>query len=326
MKHLSVVLLFMVIVFPLIIANDTKQDIEKRNVELQRSYSEDFQAAVDDAGAYLARFESQQSTTAIRYQREKQINTDMDMLNVFFDNLSLKYGIEGNVTALENLKMHMPGMVIFRYDGYVLITLEDKLNAEQKSTLEPVFWPIRPYTYTLKNGNILTFTLDDEASVYNVNTNQYLQGSFDELRTVTNLEPLENINVFRQVRQLTITKLVEKDLSGVINRHLELVKRMDLNIQFTLPRGLDEQSIQDIGFMAFVQGYPMSNGQLFDGFAFGGSSVMQRKAYVGTITPSGRHVAYQEGCVPNDTTPIETIYDPIEAVQKGYFIEGCFKP
>lgn len=326
MKPLSVILIFLVIVTPLIISMDARQDLADTNAKLHQQYTNDFQAAVDDAAAYLARFESQQVTTAIRYQREKQIEFDEDMLNVFYYNLALKYGIESNPVAIQNLKLHMPAMVMFRYNGYVLVTLEDAANPNGQHELKPVFWPVRPYTYSLQNGNILSFTLDDQAQVYDVRTNQFIEGSYDELRYQTDLSPLNDIHSFRQVRQKTVTDLVEKDLAGAINRHMELVKRMDLNIQFTLPKGLEEQSIKDVGFMAFVQGYPLPNGQKFEAFAFGGGQVVLRNAYVGTIAADNRRVAYGDKCVPANATIIETIYDPEEAVKKGYFIQDCFNP
>lgn len=326
MRPLSVLLIFLMIIIPLTVSIDSRQDLADSNAKLHEQYTNDFQSAVDDAAAYLARFESQQVTTAIRYQREKQINLDVDMLNVFYANLALKFGIESNPVAIQNLKIHMPAMVMFRYNGYVLVTLEDAANSNGEKEINPVFWPIRPYTYTLQNGNILSFTLDDQATIYDTRANIFYEGSYDELKIQTDMSPLNDLAAFRQVRQSTITQLVEKDMSGAINRHMELVKGMDMNIQFTLPQGIDQQSIKDIGFMAFVQGYPLPNGQKFNAFAFGGGNVVQRKAYIGTIEADNRRVAYGEMCVPATATPIETIYDPEEAVRKGYFIQDCFNP
>ncbi|MCY9760616.1 hypothetical protein M5X06_00070 [Paenibacillus alvei] len=325
MRPLSIVLIFLVIVIPLMTMNDAKQDIFDQNRELQKQYSDDFQAAVDDAGSYLSRFEAQQLTTAIRYQREKQIAFDTDMLNVFFNNLALKYGIENNPVAIENLKIHMPAMVLFRYNGYVMVTLEDTANPSGKHEIKPVFWPTRPYVYTLNNGNSIYFTLDDQATVYDKKTNQFHQGDYGELQALTNLAPLTDLTVFREVRQNTITKHVEKDLAAAINLHIETVKRLDLNIQFSIPRDAGNQTISDVGFMAFIQGYPMSNGQLFNGYAFGGGSVVQRKGYIGTVSKEGRHVAYGGKCVPGNVERIETLYDEEEAVRKGYFIDDCIR-
>ncbi|MEK5061044.1 hypothetical protein BK126_26375 [Paenibacillus sp. FSL H7-0326] len=325
MKPLNVALLFLVIVIPFIVVNELRQELADEKSKMQERYANDFQAAVDDAGAYLNRFEAQQSTTAIRYQREKQVTTDQDFINVFYDNLAMKFGIEGNEEEIQNLKLHMPAMVIFRYDGYVLVTLQDEANAQGNTELTPIIWPKRPYNYTLANGNVLTFTLDDQATVYDIRTNQFIKGSYQDLSLQTDLTPITDIGSFREVRQNSITEVVENDLSGAINRHLEMTKRMDLHIQLSLPRGLNENSIQDIGFMAFVQGYPLPNGEILNGYAFGDTAVKQRKPLVGTISPEGRYVAYGPGCLPQNAEVIETIYDPEEAVRKGYFIEDCFQ-
>ncbi|WP_189021028.1 hypothetical protein, partial [Paenibacillus marchantiophytorum] len=294
------------------------------SVTLHKQYEDDFQAAVDDAGAYLARMESQQTTTAVRYHEQKQLNLDMDLLHVFYQNLALKFGIENNPVAIQNLKIHMPAMVLLRYNGYVLVTLEDAANSSGQREITPVFWPIRPYTYTLQNGNVLYFTLDDKATVYDKASNVFVQDEYAALAGKTNLAPLSTLAIFQEVRQNTITANVEKDLGGAINRHMELVKRLGLNLQFSIPRGLNEQSIKDIGFMAFVQGYPLPNGERFDGYAFGGGAVVQRKSLIGTISSAGRHVAYGNGCVPSaGVTVTESLFDGEEAVRKGYFINDC---
>jgi hypothetical protein len=328
-KPLSILLFFLVIALPLVFAHDARQDAYDNGVNLQKQYADEFQAAVDDGGVYLGRLESQQVTTAVHYDEEKQIDLDMDLLNVFYQNLALKFGIETDPIAIQNLKIHMPAMVLFRYNGYVLITLEDAANSNVQKEISPVFWPIRPYTYTLQNGNVLYFTLDDKATVYDKTLNVFYQDDFTALKSLTVLDPLDTLAKFREVRQNTITANVEQDLGGAINRHMELIKKMGLNLQFSIPRGLGEQSIQDIGFMAFVQGYPLTNGELFDGYSFGGSSVVRRKSLVGTYPTNnlhGKRVAYGQSCLPSSgVTIIESLFDTIEAVKKGYFINDCSK-
>ncbi|MOA30879.1 hypothetical protein D3C78_1520000 [compost metagenome] len=144
------------------------------------------------------------------------------------------------------------------------------------------------------------------------------------MQAITNTAPLNNINIFREMRQNTITTLVEQDLGGAINGHLEVVKRLGLNIQFSIPRGLNEQSIQNVGFMAFIQGYPLPGGERLSTFSFGGSAVMQRKSLVGVVMGSGEHRAYPQKCVPGSgVTHIENLYDAEEAVLKGYFVQEC---
>ncbi|RUT39530.1 hypothetical protein EJP82_25970 [Paenibacillus anaericanus] len=327
MKPLSIILLFLIIALGLGMSQDARHQINERHEQTQKEYANAFQAAVDDTGAYLARFEAQQVTSGIRYQREKQLEFDMDILNVFYDNLALKFGIESNPVAIQNLKVHIPALVLFQYNGYVLITLEDQLNSSGQMELKPVFWPIRAYNYTLKNGSILYFTLDDQVTIYDKDYNRFLQGSFSEIQANNGTAftaPLNDLQMFREMRQNTITTLVEQDLGGAINGHLEVAKRLGLNIQFTIPRGLNEQSIQNVGFMAFIQGYPLPGGERLNTFSFGGSAVIQRKPLVGVVMGSGEHRAYPQKCVPTTgATHIENLYDAEEAVLKGYFVQEC---
>ncbi|WP_150131506.1 hypothetical protein [Paenibacillus sp. BIHB 4019] len=324
MRPLSVLLLFLVLAIPLVVLNDAKQDLESFNEEMHRRYTNDFQAAVDDTGAYLSRLESQQTTVSVRYQQEKQLDLDQEMINVFYENLALKFGIENNAVAIQNLKLHIPALVMIRYNGYVMVTLDDTASYEGGQELTSVFWPARSFLYQLRNGNTIYFTMDNNALVYDKGQNRFYQGDYESLSVQTNLAPLLTIEQFKEIRQSTITSLIEQDMATAINRHMEIAKRLGLSVQFTLPKGIDQQSIKDMGFMAFIQGYPLPGGERLDAYSFAGSAVVQRKPWVGTIASSGKHNAYPEQCVPSTgITVIETIYDTEEAVRKGYFLNEC---
>jgi len=299
--------------------NDAQKDLKEMHQNVYLQYEDNFQSALDDTAVYLSRFEAHQTTSTIHYQLEKQILFDLDALNVFYNNLALKYGIENNEVAIQNLKLHIPAIVIYHYNGYFLVTLDDS-----GSELELSAEPIRPYWYKLRNGNILYFTLDDQATVYDLNSNAFYQGNYEQLSNQTNLAPLTTIEGFREVRQTVITTLVEEDLAAAVNQHMELAKRMGLSVTFTLPKGMAQQSIKDVGMMAFIQGYPLPGGELLETYAYGAGSVISRKVIVGTIATSGKYVAYGEKCVPSSgVTEIERFYDPVEAVRKGYFYEDC---
>jgi hypothetical protein len=323
-KPLSVLLIFLILAVPLVIMNDTREDQRLYNLDTYKRYADDFQAAVDDAADYLSRLEMQPTTTAVHYGRERQLTLDDDVLNVFYSDLALKFGLENNQSELSNLKLHIPALVLFGYNGYTLITLDDSGNNRGTQELKPISWPIRPYSYKLANGNLLYYTLDDQARVYDRYSNVFYEGYYSELTTETDLRPLQSLDQFRDVRQSTITALVEDDLSAAINRHMELIKRMGLILQFTLPRGLNEQSIKDVGMMAFIQGYPLPGGELLDAYSLESGVTTRRKLLTGTRNYAGKPVAYEEGCVvPSDARIVESLFDPVEAVRKGYFIQSC---
>ncbi|WP_128896800.1 hypothetical protein [Longirhabdus pacifica] len=324
MKPLSITLIFLIIAVMITMMNDTQQDMYDANEKVARQYEHHFQAAVADAGAYLNMLEAQQITRNVRYQREKQLSVDQEVLDVFYANLALKLGIETDSIAIQNLKLHMPAMVLVHYDGYVLITNQDLLNVNGTQELSPVFWPKRPFVYELSNGNLLYFKMDDKAEVYDVSQNVFLSGNREELCLITDLSPLLTEEQFHQQRLHTITDAIETDLSGAINRHLELSKRMGLAVQFTLPRGWNEQSINHVGLLSFIQGYPLPSGELFDSFAFGGNSIYLRNQYIGTVDSTGELVAYKQGCLPSSGVTIkQNFYEPEEAVKKGYYIQDC---
>jgi hypothetical protein len=335
-KPLDLLLLFLIVALPLIIMNDLQQSIQNRNENTYKRYSDAFQAAVDDTAYYLTLLEAQQTGDNIHYGSAKRLGLDQETIHIFYRNLALKFGIDeglGNKLDIEsnkveqmNLAMHIPAMVFYRYDGYILVTLG---NGTAGSLL-PQIWPVRPYTYKLPNGNIIYFTLDDHARMYITPYYQSLtgspfalvQGSYNELRTYIG-STLPDLNAFRQARQQAIAANIEKDLGGAINRHLELVKQMGLSLQFSLPRELGKQAVQDVGFMAFMQGYPLPGGERLDAFSFSGGGIVRRKPLVGTIN-GGVREAYPESCVPPAVaSTTEVFHDPIEAAKKGYYIRRC---
>ncbi|OXM15551.1 hypothetical protein [Paenibacillus herberti] len=324
MKPLNVLLVFLVLAIPLVIMNDAKRDNASNQQVMQKQYSEEFQSAVDDAGSYLARLELQQTASAVHYQREKQLEAELEVWNVFYMNLAIKYGLEQNPTAIENLKLHMPAQILFGYDGYHLITLSDKADDSSQAELSPFIWPKKPYWTTLTNGNLIYFTLDDQATVYDRQSNRFLEGSYDELAGKTDLRPLTSIELFREVKQSSILSSAEADLAAAINRHMGLVKRMGLALSFTLPRDLGGQAIQDVSVLAFIQGYPLPGGDTLEAFSLGSGSVVRQSGLTGMLLASGKKMAYGNTCMPTSgASVIESLFDEEEAARKGYFVDDC---
>ncbi|CAH1207708.1 hypothetical protein PAECIP111893_02761 [Paenibacillus plantiphilus] len=322
MKPLSILLFFLIVAIPLAFIHDTKQTFHDGNESMYKLYSDAFQSAVDDTSYYLSQLEAQQNKSNIHYAGAKKLGFGEEALGVFYHNLAMKFGVGGNSVERQNLMMHIPAMVFLHYDGYVLVTLEDPSGKE----LRPVIWPIRPYTYKLSNGNTVYFTLDEHAVVYNKPANQFVKGKHNELAAQlgAGFGQLSDELVFKQIRQNAIASNLEKDLAGAVNRHMELVRRMGLNIKFSLPRGLNEQSFQNVGMIAFMQGYPLPGGERLDAFSYGGGAVVQRKQLIGVFdSVSQQFKAYPNTCAPIGLNTVEVFYDPEEAASKGYFIQDC---
>lgn len=322
-KASSFILLFLIMVmYTTVVSGMSSRENHKQNSTQQR-YIEAFQTAVDDTGDYLSRLEAQQQSVPIRYGKEKQISVvTNELFDVFINQLARQFQIENDPVAVHNLKLHIPAMVVIGYDGYTLITLDDSANPQGHRLLSPVLWPIRPYVYMLQNHNPIYFTLDDQAKVYDRSSNQFIQANQSELRGRTHLQPLSDVFTFREVRQETITQLIEQDLGGAFNRHMELIKRLGLHIELSLPKGLQQQSIQHIGFMAFIQGYPLPSGELLEQFAFGGGTVARSKDMMGTLN-GGRKEAFPTSCVPTGAVSMEQFHNASEAANKGYYILSC---
>ena len=324
MKLLDLANLGLITLIILIIFGDTVYRSDKMSNASMQEFEDGFKSAVFDIGTYLAQLEAQQEREGVRYSKEKQLAVTMDMLSVFYENLALKFGIEGDSVAVENLMLHIPVMVIIRYDGYNIITIDDTAKVGAQSTFVPSIWPLRPFSYVTNTGIRVYFTLDDIITIYDPSTNQYFKGLYQEISTIRDLSPINSYSEFLTTKKRVIAQTLERDLNLAVNRHLQLTKRFGVTVNFSLPKNLDDLEIENIGFFAFIQGYPLPGGELLDSFAFGGGSVIQRKEYIGVIEPNGRHVAYEAACgVPSDVLIIETLYNEQEAAKKGYFTKDC---
>jgi hypothetical protein len=323
MKPLDFMLLLVILIFIFAGVNNSYGRINADNDRNFRNFEQSFIGAVDDTGAYLALLEAQQSQEGVRYSKEKQLTVNLDMINMFYDNLSMRFGVEGDPIALQNIMMHIPGMVITRYDGFQLITLEDNISTEGGSSFVPKIHPIKPFSYTLPTGVIVYFTLDDNMTLYDPSTNQYLEGTYQTLSVARDLSPMTDYARFSSLRNRTIKLAINEDLAGAINSHMELIAKIGLKISFNLP-STEEESISNVGFMAFIQGYPLPGGQELTSFSFGAGSVSKNSEYIAVIRSDGRHVAYEARCgIPRGSSIIERIFNAKEAARKGYFVQDC---
>lgn len=321
MKHLNIIVFYLCV--SLVIS--FWGDIETTKYELTRAeqaqYSKAFKQAVQDSGTFLAQFDAQQVTGPIRYSSEKNIASDLEVLHDFYEDLVLKFGVTGDPYALQDIMLHIPASVMVRYNGFNMITLEQITEGGQQ-VFKPVVWPLKPFTYKLPNGLVLFFRLDDTLTLYDPGTNQYLEGTYETLRVVRDLSPLTSVELFKERRKKVIAESIEKDLAGAINTHIQVTKNIDLAVDFFLPQDVGDTSIENIGFMSFMQGYPLPGGEMLNTFAFGTSRVQQGKILYGVIRTDGRHVAYfNYSDIPAGSALIETLVDEEEAARKGYYID-----
>lgn len=322
MKHLDVIAIAMIIFISANLLSDTIDLDYRLKSNNYQEFKLNFQTAVADMGAYLAQLEAQQTQAGVRYSKEQQLALDVDSLNVFIANLAMKFGVEGNSVAVQNLLLHIPVMAFMKYDGYELITIGQGTENED---LVPVFWPKKPYTYVTDKGYVLLLTLDNNLTLYDPNTNQYIEGTYDQIRYVRDLSPIVDQKSFEEIKRRAIIDALEIDMQNSMNTHLRLVNNLGLAIELYIPDGLEDLTFSGIGFLAFIQGYPLPGGQTLNSVAFGGGSVRERETYIGIIRSDGRHLAYPERCSlpPGVYTIIEVLQNDLEAARKGYFVQDC---
>jgi hypothetical protein len=298
---------------------DQKADLTRIN---QTEYSEKFRQAVKDTSSYLRQLEGQQEVSSIRYYREKNLFVnESDLLRSYIEDLTVKFQVEGDPSGIQNILMHIPASVIIKYSGYQLVTMTDKLTSDGDHYFSPSIWPLKPYSYKLPNGLVLFFNLDNNLTLYDPSTNQYLRGNYEDLRVARDLSPLTSAEKFESQKKISIAKSIEKDLSKAVSEHSHMVKKIDLQVDFFLPRELDNLTVDNTGFLSFMQGYPLPGGSLLNTYSFSSGTVSVASKYLGVIRVDGRHMAYPEDePLPEGSTIIEILASEEEAASKGYHI------
>lgn len=292
--------------------------IEKEQLE----YSEKFKQAVKDSSKYLSQLEAQQQVSSIRYTQEKNVAvSDDDLIRSYIEDLALKMGKDGDPYGIQDILMHIPASVIIKYDGYELVTIDDKLTTAGNHYFSPSIGPLKPYTHTLPNGLILFFNLDSTLTLYDRNTNQYLQGTYETLKTIRDLSPLTSQEKFDAAKKNAIAKAIQRDLASAVSEHISETQYTDLQVEFYLPQDVESLTVDNVGFLSFMQGYPLPSGTLLNTYSFSSGTIHVGKKYFGVIRTDGQHMAYPEDVsLPVGSTIIETLVSEEEAARKGYFI------
>ncbi|MFJ7982183.1 hypothetical protein ACIQ1D_18135 [Lysinibacillus xylanilyticus] len=194
----------------------------------------------------------------------------------FMKTLSLQYGVELDY-SMDRLARYVPAFAIVDYDGLLLNVYKEYKDERGDKVLNRVWLPKIPFSYTDKEGNIINFTIDEEVELYDIDLDEWFEGTRQELVddpdvTVSFLEDKET---FHNVRRTTIVNTLQEHLAYYINEHNVYTKRLDVTYKFMLPYIPKEDwynTVDDISILAFFQGYPSELGDVF----------YQKYAFVGT--------------------------------------------
>jgi hypothetical protein len=318
---------------PFLYINNYKTNDLRLTKELEMRYNAAIDTAVIDAAKAL-KFNVNQDKEA-QYESAKKINVNVEeAIQAFWNTLYLNFEARDDSILGGVLQRYVPAVVVIGYDGYYLYTIDKFRNDNGENEERHVLQPKKPYAYVDANGNSLSFTLDDFVTVYEKSTKTWHYGKRDELAPECPTVPLlQNAETFDQVRRITIVNAIQNDLQYFINYHNEHAKRYGISYTFTLPYITQEEwnnSIDDVGVMAFIQGLPIGK-TTYNHYALGGSRLIKRSEIKGAVDKNtGVKYYFRNECrsifTSTDYEILETYTNEKEAAAAGYFPLSCENP
>ncbi|MFD1736218.1 hypothetical protein ACFSCX_06525 [Bacillus salitolerans] len=324
MKIINLSIVFVMMLSPVIFGLNLKESRVAKAQQLTTQYKMALTAAVQDASFSLLQNVEQEGESYYFSQKFAKTNND-EALKTFFHSLYMNFGIDQNPVAQGVLQTYIPVISIVDYDGFFIYAFDDYTNSNGMIETKHLPRPKIPFEYTDGQGNIISFTLDEWVVAYEASTQKWREGMRSEVAVeLPSISLLQNPAEFERERRQVILSKIQEQLEYYINRHNTYAKRYGITYTFTLPVLSQEDwenTIDDIGIISFIQGYPLGGGYEFNNFALGGSRIAKKPVIIGT-TIGGVKYYYREDC--GLSHPVEEIlYSRKEAASKGYFPLKC---
>lgn len=326
MKITNFVIAFVIILLPLLYVNNHKVNTQRLTSELELRYNAAVDTAVNDAARALKI--NIKTNNEVQYESSKNVYVNVpEGIKAFWNTMYLNFESQNDKVMQGVLKQYVPALAVIGYDGYNLYIMEKYINSANESETKHLLQPKKPYSYTDKDLNSISFTLDDFVTVFDNSTKTWHHGRRGEVAAECPTIPLlQDSDLFESVRRSVIVNAIQEDLQHFINSHNEHAKRLGISYTFTLPTISQEEwnnSIDDVGVMAFVQGLPVGN-TTYNHYALGGSRLIKKHNIKGAINlKSGIKYYFRdtsEEFMNNPDYEIqETFGSEKEAAAAGYF-------
>lgn len=324
MKISNITILFVAIIFPMFVLSDLRLDAQRAAQETMMKYDWAVRTAVQDAGIALTGQE--QKIDAPKYDSYKNYKVNKEeALQAFYKTLFINLGVEDDETIQEAVKRYIPAIVVIGYDGFWIHTEEKMKDGQDENIIRAVWKEKKPYVFADSKGNSLSFTLDDYVYAYDAGSGTWYEGPREVVNQEVSgrIELLNDEELFEQVRRTTIVKSIQNDLAHYINAHNQYSRLLGISYTFSLPEIDQEEwnnTIDDVGFMAFIQGLPVGEKE-YNRYALGGGRLIKKKIIYGSIR-DGVKVYYRSDCGFSDEV-FEKFTNEKDAAAAGYFPRPC---
>ncbi|MWV42281.1 hypothetical protein GRF59_01440 [Paenibacillus sp. HJL G12] len=326
MKITDFSIVFVIIFIPLFLLSGFQIKDQQSVHYLEMKYVTALRTAVQDGASVLNTNEKQEWEAG--YGSSKFFRSDKELaVAVFYRSLYSNLGIEDDLPAQQTLDYYIPAIAVVDYDGYYIYADEEFAGKDHETLIRHVWSPKKPYTYSDENGNLIRFTLDNVVEIYEEQTGSWIQGLQKELINSTRVSLIAHSELFEQVRRTTIVQTIEDDLANVINRHNEYAVKNGVSYDFTLPSISEEEwnnSVNDIGLIAFVQGIPVGKDYI-NNYALGGGRLVKKPDIHAGSDPVTGIRYFERGDCQSGLIIEETFASAKQAATRGYFERNCRK-
>lgn len=316
-------LLLATILIAVMVYVDSRITVLAKVSESKIQYNNIMDSAVDDA--FIGTIEGVDSNGHAIINKKEVVEN-------YLTSLYAGFGIMDAPDKQTKLQAYLPVMAYIAEDGYYISSLEEYTDALGDRSRSHVWKPKKYYVY--QSGEyILRFTLTDYFVLYDQGNNQIYQGIYKDFEvSYPHLlrDELSSFETFDQCRRHTIIQLITNDLTYYINKHNEYAKKMGITYYFTFPEVKETtwyQSIEDVSFLAFIQGMPIKTGELYlNRYAFSSAKLLKSELYYDqrdSITNEPRY--HRRNCTV--LTDASHVYDTKEsaALAGAYPCPHCIK-
>lgn len=322
MKITDYALIYILIVFPLLIYSQWKSEDSNTFVNLNTQYDSAMTVATQDALDQLRTNVIPTEEAGYSSAKFNRVNPE-PALETFLHTLAINFGVK-DVTTKDLMSRYVPVFAVMDYDGALFSVYQEIINADGNKELKRVWLPKIPFTHHDAEGNIISFTLDEDVTVFDANLKEWVSGNRKELikDPQITIPLLHDADEFHRIRKDTIVNVFQDELAYYINEHNVYTKQLGITYKFTLPLIAQEDwynTVDDISIFTFFQGYPYERGQgTFNEFALAGGRLDKTDA-IHASTVNGEKIYFSEACGFN--YPVDEIYSSKKAAANAGFVE-----
>ncbi|NMO95948.1 hypothetical protein [Paenibacillus lemnae] len=323
MKITDFAILFVALVFPFFFILGMQSHHMQDTAFIEMKYTSGLRTAVQDAGVMLTLNED--PVMEAGYVSAKYFRADKEKaLQAFSKTLYVNMGVADDPKAQEALWWYIPALAVIDYNGFYIYSMQSVPDEDGRDAWKHVWSPKIPYSYMDADRNMIYFTLDDKVTAFNEVHRTWISGFQKELAGTTGISLLDSVESFEGIRRTTIVHSIQDNVAYYIHKHNEIALRSGISYQFNMPViGQEEwvNTIDDIGFMAFVQGIPVGD-KAYNNYALGGGRLIKKPTYYGVYDYStDRKIVVRDSCA--HSYEIQEVFQSPKAAAEAGYIEGA---